>query len=72
VWSQWFDNEARVGGIREGKWQFPKLSELHMLAAAALVVVVVVATPICSCSSLLSLSLCFVIFPCSMVSSPSS
>ncbi len=62
-----------MGGIREGKWQSPKLSELHMLAAAAaLVVVVVVATPICSCSSLLSLSLCFVIFPCSMVSSPSS
>ncbi len=55
-----------MGGIREGKWQFPKLSELHRLvaAAAALVVVVfVVATPICSCSSLLLLSLCFVICP---------
>ncbi len=59
-----------MGGITEGKWQFPKLIELHMLVATALVVVVVV-TPICSCSSLLSLSLCFVICPFSMVSSPS-
>ncbi len=31
-----------MGGIREGNWQFPKLSELHMLVAAALLVVVVV------------------------------
>jgi hypothetical protein len=34
-----------------------------MLVAAAALLVVVVATPICSCSSLLSLSLCFVICP---------
>ncbi len=31
-----------MGGIREGNWQFPKLSELHMLVAAAALLVVVV------------------------------